>query len=266
MEKIKNLLGAIMDMSAIRLRHYPFAVVVFAALVALDFAPDRVFAGSVLVWSNNPGAFEQHLLRRYKNPLFPKDRRQVTQSEIDLARERDLIDYKELDDRLIRLSEDISALPDHIDSTTINKIRELIDDLIQDAMEVGGKAYDIATKTKELRQTLISSWRKGTSRNAEAQRALVTAELFYQQNAPKFEVPFIAQMGRKDGPIPSNEVIPALLMEKPDTIAMVVSWIEPSKRPAVQQIALQVLKAGLEEGAQIGNLEEILKALGIDTY
>jgi hypothetical protein len=237
---------------------------IIAALIATDISQAQAIAGPNLVWSDNPGAYEQHLMRRYENLLFPKYRRHITQSEIDSARARDLKDYAELNKRLIKLAEDISVLPDHVDSATINRIREIIDDVIQDAMGVGGRAYDIAFKTKELRQTLISSWSKAVPGNSEAQRALVLAELYYQENAPKFEVPFIAQMVREDGPIPSNEVVPALLMEKPNIIAMVLGWVEPSKRPAAQKGALQVLKASIEEGAQIDNLEEILEALGVN--
>lgn len=131
-------------------------------------------------------------------------------------------------------------------------------------MGVGGKANSIAMKTKELRQSLITSWSKGVPGNAEAKRALVTAELFYQENAPTFEIPFVAQMVRDDSPIPTNEVVPALLMEKPDTIAMVVGLVEHNKRQAFQQGAFRVLKSALDEGAQFQNMDAILEALGIN--
>jgi len=209
-------------------------------------------------------AYEQHLMRRYNNLLFPKDRRQVSQADIKLARKRDLNDYRKLNDRLINLVNRISALPSNVDSETINSVRESIDDLIQDTMGVGGKAYAITTKMKELRVTLISSWSKGASGNMELQQALLTAENYYHQFAAQFEIPFIAQMGRKDSPIPTDEVVPALFMEKPDTIAMVMSWVEPSERLETQRGALQVLNAALDEGAQIDNVQEIRKALGVN--
>jgi len=262
---VRRSIGALGEkVNTIHLTNFLRAVLIIASL-AMIVGPDLSVATTSLVWSANPGAVEQHLMRRHNNLLFRKDRRQITQSEINVARERDLRDFEKLNNRLILLLEDISVLPDHVDSSTIKKIRERIDDLIQDAMGVGGKAYDIATETKRLRKVLISTWAEGISNNSEAQRALLAAEIYYQENAPKFEIPFVAQMVRENRSIPSEEVIPALLMEQPNTIALTISWLKPDKRSAFQKAALQVLKSALEEGAQISNLEQILGALGVET-
>jgi TonB family protein len=237
-------------------------VLVFITPFLINVAPDLSLAELPFVWSDNPGAFEQHLIRRFKNPLFPKARRQITHAEITKARERDIRDYKELNDRLITLLEDISSLADPIDSSAINRIRGRMEDLIQDAMGVGGQAYDLATKTKQYRKELISDWAKGLSDKPDALRRLEQAELYYHENSLKFEIPFIAQTIRGARSIPSEEIIPALLMEQPNTIAMSIAMInDPSKQSAFRQGTLQVLQTGLDEGAHIEDLEEILKAL-----
>jgi hypothetical protein len=60
-------------------------------------------AGSI-VWSDQPGCFERHLLRRYNNPLFPPDLQLVTQAQVDAARQRDLEERQAFLARCVRYS------------------------------------------------------------------------------------------------------------------------------------------------------------------
>lgn len=219
---------------------------------------------SRLSWSENPGAFEQHLQRRYRNPLFPPIRRIVTQADINKAGLRDYQDYEALNARMIRLAQNILQLPDHVSSSQVNALRERMDELIQNAMGVGSPGYEIALRVKELRQTSIQSWRAAAAGNAEALRALDEAEQFWHANAPVFHTPFIAQMTRRDGPIPAEEVLPALLSEQPETIATVMNWIEdPQKKAIIQAEAASILKSAMNSGATIDRLDEKVQALGL---
>ena len=246
-----------MGIKSIWFKYFIISLMLITFFVALGITQIIVSAEPRLTWSDNPGAYEQHLIRRYNNPLFSKDRRVISQSMIDLARKRDINDYKNIENRLLKLSEEIAELPGHVNSKIIKKIRETIDNLIGDAMGVGGKANSIAKKTKKLRKALIKSWSKALSDHDDAKQLLVEAELYYQENVTKFNISFVAQLTRKDRPIPNNEVVPALLMEKPDTIAMIMESIGPNNRPAIQQGALSVLKTALDEGEAILNLDDI---------
>lgn len=219
---------------------------------------------SQLSWSENPGAFEQHLQRRYRNPLFPPIRRIVTQADINKARLRDYQDYEALNARMILLAQDILQFPDHVSSSQVNALRERMDELIQDAMGAGGLAYEITLEVKKIRQTLIQSWRGVVAGNAETLRALDEAEQFWHANAPLFHVAFIAEMLRKDGPIPAEDVVPALLSEQPETIATVMSWFEdPRKKAIVQTDAASILKSVMNSGTTIDRLDEKVQALDL---
>lgn len=265
-----NLKGEVIGVATLILaegQNLNFAIPINYLLNLKNAAPDLSLAEMPFVWSDNPGAFEQHLIRRYKNPLFPKARREITQVELAEARERDNRDYEELNDRLIRLVEDMELVFDYsgsIVSSTMIKFRKRIDDLTQDAMGVGGQANDIAKKAKELRKGLISDLAKGMSGNQDAQRTLEEAERFYHEGKAKFEIPFMAQFVRKDGPIPADEFVPALLMEQPNYIARTIARMDdPNRRAAVQQWALQVLRTALDDGAHIEDFEEKLRALDL---
>ena len=106
-------------------------------LYKLLVMPDSLLA-YIPEWSENPGAFEQHLMRRYKNPLFPKDRRQITQEEITSAQERDTRDYEEVKTRLDDIRQNIVSLPDSIDFGTTNDFLERLQNLKLDAIGCWG--------------------------------------------------------------------------------------------------------------------------------
>lgn len=232
-------------------------------LYKLLVKPDSLL-GYIPKWSENPGAFEQHLMRRYNNPLFPKDRRKITQEEIASARKKDTRDYEEVKSRLNDLLQDIVSLPDSIDFATTNDFLDRLQDLTLDAMGVGGQASDVALLAQELRNEFLATWKTTFVEHPNLKRLLEKAEQFDQLYAQRFHTPFPAPMLREDKSIPPGEVIPAILMEGPNEIATITKSIDdPDIRIQFQQEAIRVLQAARAEGAYIDNLESILKALEV---
>jgi hypothetical protein len=195
--------------------------------------------------------------------LFPPDRQIVSQADINTARLRDYQDYEGVKARMIRLAEDLVRLPDHGSSSQVNTLRERMDELIQEAVGVGGRAQELALRVRELRQTLMRSWRAAVTGDADALRALDQAQQFWRANGPVFETPLIAQMIRENGPTPASDVIPALLSEQPETIATFMNWIKDPQKKAIQAQAASILKSATNSGATINRLDEKVRALGL---
>lgn len=218
-----------------------------------------------LIWSENPGAFELHLLRRCNNLLFQKERRIVSQSDIAAAVAQDKLDSRLLEKHFHQLVERI--LHDIGNKTTwgeLNKVRERIDFLIETSAGIGGAASEIKDKLQQLRQSLIFTARQGFSKNIEYLHLLNEAEDYHETNITKFSVPFIAQMGRKNSPIPNNELVPSLLIKKPETIRTVMSHLMDTElHDKIRQEALSLLDGAIKEGATFDNVKAILSALGI---
>jgi len=65
-----------------------------------------------LQWSNDPGAYESHLMRRHNNPYFPESRRNVSLEDLQEAKKKDEDDYISCQRRL----EGLAACRTHDDS------------------------------------------------------------------------------------------------------------------------------------------------------
>lgn len=220
-------------------------------------------ANSDISWSDNPGCFERHLQRKCENPLFTLDKLNVTQREVDLARQKDEQDAVELQEELEKLLRTVGALPDKCDWKQTSDIREKIDTLLDRAAEVGGELGDSVSITlHELRKVLVDSQKKALADNEEALDALRKAEQYHQSGASLFNNAFVAQMQREDTPITREEIIPALLSESPDTIRKVMKILNDDVRNVIRQGCVQLLYEAKASGTIIPQLDEKLNVLG----
>lgn len=216
-----------------------------------------------LIWSDNPGSFELHLYRRYNNLLFLESRRNVVQSDIDVARTRDILDAKILDQQQRMLFEEISLIDELVSPNMLNQIREKIDKLIETALGIGGPADEILSGLQKLREVIINTSRKSFVDHSELLAKLEDAEQFHKNYMAEFFVPFLAQMGRKDGPIPADEIVPSLLMQEPDTIRIVMSQFDADFRQVFSREAVSLLQEALLHGLPVDRIPEILAAFEI---
>ena len=215
-----------------------------------------------LKWSTNPGCFERHLQRKYNNPLFPESERSVNQYKINQARERDSIDASKLLQSVNDILHDFAAIVNPCTGDVIDQFRGRIDNLLKRAAEIGGElSSEPITILTTIRTSLMESWRAGIEGNNQASESLRRAEVFNQARSLVVHIPFIAQMGRKDRPIKSEHMVPALLCESPETIRTVMSVMDGETRALVRQAAEEVAARVQEEGALIPLLEEKLRAL-----
>ena len=229
-------------------------------------APSRNADGQhvELVWSQNPGCYERHLQRKYKNPLFPPASRVVTQEEINVARTRDLSDAEALHEDLHHLVKEETAGIKVADSSTFDKIRNKIDNLIQHAAEIGGDGGDeIGKSLASLRSALMTDWRKGLQDigNTQALNALDEAERFVEENVKPFRNRFVAQMSR----LKPEDVVPTLLSEDPETISFVLKQLEDGSdaQKELRAAAIRFVAENLQANPPIPQLKAKGRALGV---
>lgn len=210
-----------------------------------------------LIWSDNPGAFEQYLRRRYSNLLFLESRRNVVQSDIDAARTRDILDAKMLDQEQRTLFEEFLLIDEAVGTL---QIRENVDTLIEAALGIGGPADEILAGLQKLREIIINTSRKSFAGHSELLAKLEDAEQSHKSYMAEFFVPFLAQMGRQDGPIPADEIVPSLLMQEPNTIRIVLRGFDADFRQIISREAISLLQEAIQQGLPVDRIPETLAA------
>lgn len=214
-----------------------------------------------LLWNENPGAFEQHLRRRYNNPLFEPRRRLVTQRDIDYARERDILDADALAREQVALFDDVPWEDATMDLQLLNEIRERVDELIKRAVEIGGPAEKTLEILHNFREGIIESSRQAFSGTPKLLQLLEDAERYHRDHVvAELLIPFIAQMGRSDGPIPNDEILPSLLMQSHKTIRLVLTNGDEYFQQSFQEEAVGLLRRAFEQGMAIERIDDILDA------
>ena len=170
--------------------------------------------GEMIIWSEYPGCFERHLQRRYKNVLFPPERRPISKKDIEEAREKDKLDQ----DRFIKaaknlgaeleISEDKIPLSTLKDSTALQKVQAVL----EQGASIGGNIQDVILLLEDTEKKMIEYMNKIMPDGKELlDQAMSLSRVERNQ--------YMAQSKRKDTPILPVEEVPTLLSEDLDTIS-----------------------------------------------
>jgi hypothetical protein len=207
-----------------------------------------------LIWSRAPGCFERHLQRRFANPLFDANRREVSRAEMQEARVHDLKDvfaitmgYRDLLPQLISAEE-----------TTFDELanRSFRCDALKEKMAQAGGDW---AKEKEVLDIASKEIRKLISTAATNPRLDELSQDIGALNAIK-QIPFGAQATRDETPIQKSEVISALLTEDLETIRA-ASTVYAAFGLDFRAEAQSIIDRALREGLPQADAHERLNAL-----
>lgn len=215
----------------------------------------------VLDWTSNPGAFENSLLRRYENPLFPPSRRSVSEAELKSAIIRDADDAREVLADFVDLALEQRRMARLDDAADIEEALRQLDDAIARATAVGGEAFKLSRQLQKIRLELVSGWLADNPDDAAIQSALARFEEELAGRRALENNPFIAQLFRKDGPTSDEDLAAALLSEDVATIEQAMPLLEPARWMAVQRSSPAVVSYASFGKAEIPDLDAKLQAL-----
>lgn len=216
---------------------------------------------NTLEWSDNPGAYEAHFIRRHNNPYFPEPRRIVSKEELAEAKRMDDDDYMLCQQRFGELGKEIEALPSTFPVAEFHKLRERLDDLILFSMGVGGPAKEVASNADQIREALISDIRAAFSDDEETLENIEKADAYHKDNTRRFYIPVMAQILRKNSPILKEETIPTILSSDPLAISVFMEFMSDDIRAQVRVEALKMMQEALNDGYIDPQFEEKLSAL-----
>ena len=164
------------------------------------------------MWNDKPGCFERHLQRRDGNLLFPKERRIVTQREIEEARQKDTEEQQHFTEKFYSFTQRSSTILKNDQSIfQATLILKEVHALLAEAASIGGNIDDTIQILERTEQALMESMNKALPEGADQLKKLHSLAVTERCS-------YFAQSMRNDSPIRKDEEIPTLLTEDSETI------------------------------------------------
>jgi hypothetical protein len=169
------------------------------------------------------------LQRRYRNPLFPENRRHVLPAEVDAARARDRAEAQAFRDDFQALLHEAAHLPANVDQERLLALKDRIDRLTLLGMSLG---IDIAAEQaglRRLQEVVIASLRAATAGDILAQAELDKEQAAHALHTALLEHPVVAQLLRAESPIADDELLPTLLSESEAALRAVLQLFDAAQ-------------------------------------
>ena len=170
--------------------------------------------------SENPGAFERHLIRRNKNPLFGDRQTEITSESLQEMQKKDheilqqfMLDFKKA------MTEAISFQSNE-DSEVILGVKDSLDKLYGVAACIGDDQTRIKESIKKLLGIIMQSVRKGAEGDPKALQELEQEDQAREANFRFLESQLVADILDSDSPIEDVDLVPTLLSASKDDLAL----------------------------------------------
>ncbi len=164
-------------------------------------------------FSPHPGPRERHLRRRFGNPLFSAAAQNVSETQIQEAREAD---EKELNHflRYFRdLVQEAIDLKPEAESEIILDLKERLDKCYAHCCALPGEQSEIQTAINKLIEVIMKAVRQGAANDPVAQDKLEEEEQARQMHNELHQFNLVADLMLPDSPISKEELVPSLLSE-----------------------------------------------------
>lgn len=214
-----------------------------------------------LEWSDNPGAREAYLIKRWHNPYFGPSRRIVSAEELSEAKKADSDRSLLARSLLSSLAWEIGELPSPMTVADLHKARTALDELIRFAVSAGGPAKDVAVQADRIRETVLLTIREAYAGDEEMLEKIEQADTYHKDHVRKFYLPIMAEIIGTERITPDEELVPSLLSEDPATIAIVLDSLPEDDRVVMQAAAMKLILRALEEGYIDPQLDKKLAVL-----
>ena len=177
--------------------------------------------------SDNPGAFERHLIRRNDNILFGDRQTEITSDTLMDAQKKDhdilqqfMLDFRET------MTKAVSFKPNE-DSEVILEVKDKLDKLYATSVSVADDQTRVREAIKKLLTVIMQSVRKGAGDDAHALQELDQEEGARTANFEFLESKLVADILDPDSPIENDDLIPTLLsIDDKDELALVTQLFD----------------------------------------
>jgi len=187
--------------------------------------------------SENPGAYERHLIRRHENILFNDRLTEVTSNSLQ---QNQKIDHDILQQFMLDFRAAVNkavALKPNEDSEVILAVKDQLDKLYATSVSVADDQSRVQESIKKLTHVVMQSVRKGAAQDPKALQELAQEDSAREANYAFLESKLVADILDPNSPIENEDLLPTLLCADKDDLAL-----------AAQLFDLEQIKFLLEQG------------------
>lgn len=170
--------------------------------------------------SENPGAFERHLIRRNNNPLFGDRQTEVNSGTLQ---EMQKIDHEILQQFMMdfrdAMTKSMSFKPNE-DSEVILGVKDSLDKLYGVAACIGDDQTRIKESITKLLGIIMQSVRKGAGDDPKALQELDQEDMARDANFSFLESKLVADILDAGSPIEDMDLVPTILSAPKDDLAL----------------------------------------------
>jgi hypothetical protein len=179
-----------------------------------------------LHFSSDPGPRERQLRRKYQNPLFSPTANQITQQDVDVARQEDQTALQQFLQDFRSLIQEAVDLKPNTDSEIILDIKERLDQCYTRCCAMPGGHEEIKTAIDKLIQVIMQAVRQGAANDPVALGKLDDEDVARRMHQALHAHPLIVDLLLVDSPIEEPELMPTLLSETAEAVQATLPLFE----------------------------------------
>ena len=191
-------------------------------------------------FTEKPGCQERHLKRRYLNPLFDESRQQVSDQDLQLARQQDQQELQQFSQDLQQLLTEMSQFVGHEDTEKVLAVKETLDRLYQQCMGLAGDHVVEKQGLLKLNEVIMKAIRAAAGQDPVALQELEKEGQARELHLALLEYPLITDLLLDSSPIEDDELVTSILSEDKDTIQMAMSLFDEQQREVLTEQALSI--------------------------
>jgi len=200
-----------------------------------------------VLFSEKSGRRERMLRRQYQNPLFEPACGVINIEPFDIqdARTKDAQDVEQFVNSFRELVQEVVELEPNADADVILKLKERLDKTYEASSGLAGDQDEVRGMIKRLLSMMMQSMWKAVGNDAQGISKLEMEEQARQAHFALLEHPFIADLLAPNSLIEEKLLVPCLLSEDAQTVALAVQLFDPQQQQIIYQQAAELI-SGLD--------------------
>jgi hypothetical protein len=193
----------------------------------------------VTLFSAKAGRAERMLKRQYDNPLFGEMK--IESFDIQDARKQDAAEVETFVNYFRELVQQVIDLRPNADSADILKLKETLDKAYEISSGLAGDQAEMREMIQRLLGLMMQGMWKAVGNDAQGIEKLEMEEAARKAHFSLLEYPFIADMLAPESPVSEALLVPSLLSENAQTVALAFALFEPEQQQQIYQQAAALL-------------------------